>query len=262
MRLANMTWPQAELYFKTNDTILLSVGSIECHGRHLPLGTDTLIPLKLLDLIEPQTDVAIAPIIPYGACDSQTDFPGTVSLGTDVLYQVFHRLTQGYKAHGVRRFAVLNGHGGNISTLEKVGQELWRQGCILAELNWWLMAWDLNPAWKGGHGGAEETAGVLAVDPALVDWSEVKDLYMKPLSGEMETAGFKSVRYKGVEIPIPRPVIDFTDNGWVGADHPKNATQAWGRDMLNACADFIVDFLDAFRCVPLPETQPTQSGRA
>ena len=34
---------------------------------------------------------------------------------------------------------------------------------MLAEMNWWLMAWDLNPAWKGGHGGAEETAGVLAV---------------------------------------------------------------------------------------------------
>ena len=49
MRLANMTWPQAEKYFKQNDTVLLSVGSIECHGRHLPLGTDTLIPEKLLD---------------------------------------------------------------------------------------------------------------------------------------------------------------------------------------------------------------------
>ena len=85
MRLAHMTWPQAGEYFKKNDIILLSVGSIECHGKHLPLGTDTLIPEKLLDLIEPLTDVAIAPIIPFGACDSQTDYPGTVSLGLDTL---------------------------------------------------------------------------------------------------------------------------------------------------------------------------------
>ena len=253
MRLANMTWPQAEKYFAENDTILLSVGSIECHGRHLPLGTDTLIPQKLLDMIEPKTDVAIAPIIPYGACDTQIDYPGTVSLGADVLYQVFHRLTQGYKAHGVRRFAVLNGHGGNVSTLEKVGLELQREGCILAELNWWLMAWDLNPAWKGGHGGGEETAGILAVDPSLVDWSEVKDLYLKPVNDEIESVGFKTVRYKGVEIPMPRPVIDFTDNGWIGPDHPKSATEEWGRDMLNACADYIADFLDAFRRIPLPQ---------
>ena len=65
-----------------------------------------------------------------------------------------------------------------------------------------------------------------------------------------------------VEIPVPRPVIDFTDNGWVGADHPKYATPEWGHAMLNACADFIADFLDAFRRVPLPETQPAQSDRA
>ena len=253
MRIANMTWPQAEAYFRQNDTILLSVGSIECHGKHLPLGTDTLIPQKLLELIEPLTDVAIAPIIPFGACDSQVDFPGTVSLGTDVLYQVFTKLTQGYRAHGVRRFAVLNGHGGNISTLERVAMDLQRQGCILAELNWWLMAWDLNPAWKGGHGGAEETAGILAVDPSLVDWSAVSDMSLKPVSDEMETTGFKTVRYKGVEIPMPRPVIDFTDNGWVGPDHPNCATEEWGHEMLNSCAAYIADFLQAFRRIPLPE---------
>ena len=51
MKLANMTWPQAKEYFEKNDIVLLSVGSIECHGKHLPLGTDTLIPQKLLELI-------------------------------------------------------------------------------------------------------------------------------------------------------------------------------------------------------------------
>lgn len=83
MQLAHMTWPQAEAYFRDNDIILLSVGSIECHGKHLPLGTDTLIPQKLLEMIEPLTDVAIAPIIPFGVCDSLSDYPGTVSLGQD-----------------------------------------------------------------------------------------------------------------------------------------------------------------------------------
>jgi len=253
MRLANMTWPQAGKYFAENDIVLLSVGSIECHGKHLPLGTDTLIPEKLLELIEPLTDVAIAPIIPFGACDSQTDFPGTVSLGSDTLYDVFTKLTQGYKAHGVRRFAVLNGHGGNVAALDRVALELQRQGCVMALLNWWLMAWDLNPAWKGGHGGAEETAGVLAVDPALVDWNAVEDMHLKPVTDEIEATGFKAVRFKGVEIPMVRPVIDISDNGWIGPDHPKYATEEWGRDMLDACARYIADFLAAFRRVPLPQ---------
>lgn len=253
MQLAHMTWPRAEAYFRDNDIILLSVGSIECHGKHLPLGTDTLIPQKLLEMIEPLTDVAIAPIIPFGVCDSLSDYPGTVSLGQDTLYQVLTKITQGYRAHGVRRFVVLNGHGGNIPVLDQVALDLQRQGCMLAEMNWWLMAWDLNPAWKGGHGGAEETAGVLAVNPTLVDWDSIEDMTLKPVSDEMEATGFKTVRFKGVEIPLVCPITEVTDNGWIGPDHPKNATEAWGRDMLKACAEYIADFMGAFRRVPLPD---------
>ena len=253
MKLANMTWLQARDYFQKNDIVLLSVGSIECHGKHLPLGTDTLIPQKLLELIEPLTDVAIAPIIPFGACDSQIEYPGTVSLGQDTLYAVFTKLTQGYRAHGARRFVVLNGHGGNVPVLDRVSLDLARQGCLLAQMNWWLMAWDLDPAWKGGHGGAEETAGVLAVDPTLVDWSQVEDMRLKPVSDEIESTGFKTVRYKGVEVPMVRPVTEISDNGWIGPDHPSRATEAWGHDMLNACARYIADFMEAFRRAPLPE---------
>ena len=255
MKLADMTWVKAQEYFEKNDIVLLSVGSIECHGKHLPLGTDTMIPERLLELIEPKTDVAIAPIIPYGSCDQLTDFPGTISLGNDVLYGVLTKITQGYRAHGVRRFAVLNGHGGNNSVLDRVAIDLYRQGCLLAELNWWLMAWDLNPAWKGGHGGAEETAGVLAVNPSLVDWNAVEDLKLKDIYEDMVSTGFKNVRYKGVEIPVPRPAREITDNGLIGSDHPKYATEEWGQTMLTSCADYIVDFLKAFRSIQLPEVK-------
>ena len=51
MRLANITWPKAQKYFEENDMVIVSIGSIECHGRHMPLGTDTLIPDRLLELI-------------------------------------------------------------------------------------------------------------------------------------------------------------------------------------------------------------------
>ena len=54
MRLANLTWPKAQEYFEKNDMVLVSIGSIECHGRHMPLGTDTLIPeLSLIHISEP-----------------------------------------------------------------------------------------------------------------------------------------------------------------------------------------------------------------
>ena len=52
MRLQNITWKQAQDYFKKNDTIILGLGSCECHGTHLPLGTDTLVPDRIINLIE------------------------------------------------------------------------------------------------------------------------------------------------------------------------------------------------------------------
>ncbi|MFQ7450270.1 MAG: creatininase family protein [Flavonifractor plautii] len=83
MRLSNLTWPKAEEYFRAHDTVLIGIGSIECHGRHMPLGTDTLIPDFLLDKIEQKSDVLICPTIPYGATESLCDYPGTINLGTE-----------------------------------------------------------------------------------------------------------------------------------------------------------------------------------
>ena len=253
MRLANLTWPKAQEYFEKNDMVLISIGSIEGHGRHMPLGTDTLIPDFLLEKIEQKSDVLIAPTIPYGACQSLAPYPGTIDIDNEVLYQFCRQIFLSLYRHGARKFVFLNGHGGNMKMIERLGLEFEDKGCLVAMLNWWLMAWDLNPAWKGGHGGAEETAGVLAVDPKLVDWDSVEDMTLKPVSDELEATGFKTVRFKGVEIPLVRPITEVTDNGWIGPDHPKNATEAWGKDMLKACAEYIADFMGAFRRAPLPD---------
>ena len=75
MRLTNLTWPKAQEYFEKNDMVLISIGSIECHGRHMPLGTDTLIPEHLLEKIEKKSDVLIAPTIPYGSTPGLAPYP-------------------------------------------------------------------------------------------------------------------------------------------------------------------------------------------
>ena len=109
MRLSNLTWPKAEEYFRAHDTVLIGIGSIECHGRHMPLGTDTLIPDFLLDKIEQKSDVLICPTIPYGATESLCDYPGTINLGTELLYQGLGRVCDSLFQHGARRFVILNG---------------------------------------------------------------------------------------------------------------------------------------------------------
>lgn len=253
MRLANITWPRAEKYFKESDMVLLPIGSTECHGRHMPLGTDFLIPNKILDLLEEKSDILIAPTIPFGACESLEPYPGTINIGTEILYPYLSRVVECLYEHGARKILILNGHGGNIKTIEKIGLDFEKRGALVVMLNWWLMAWDMNPAWKGGHGGGEETAGIMGVDPSLIDYDELTDapLELKDLSENLVATGFRTIRFKGVEVEVLRSTPNVTDNGWIGPDHPKTATIEWGKEMLQTTADYIADFIEEFKKVDL-----------
>ncbi len=252
MRLENLTWPKVQAYFEASDMVIISIGSIECHGRHMPLGTDTLIPIHLLEKIEQKSDVLICPHIPYGACQNFSAYPGTINIDNRVLYQFCDQIFESLYRHGARKFVVLNGHGGNVKVLEELGLAYEKRGCMMALLNWWLMAWDMNPAWKGGHGGGEETAAILGINPELVDQNEIGgELKFYHLTENLKTTGFRSVEYKGVSVEIIRSTERVTDSGWIGPDHPNTATAEWGREMLDTTANYIVDFLEEFKKVKL-----------
>lgn len=248
MRLANLTWPQAEKAFAADPVVILPIGTAEQHGRHLPLGTDMMAPDSICDLIEARDpDVLILPSWSYGQCDSQTEFPGTISLGPQLLYEVVLKIFSGLMAHGARRFIALNGHGPNCGPIERAALELCRRGAMVAELNWWRYVWDLDPSWRGGHGGGQETAAILAIRPESVDRAAFEPARMRGISEEMPASGWDSVRYRGVDIPVPRLDCDVTDNGWLGPDPLETATEEWGRKMLTAAADWAADFIAAYR---------------
>ena len=244
MRLNEMTDWETEPYFQENDTVILTIGCLESHGSHNVLGVDTLIPEKLLSMIEERTEVIAAPGIPYGVCEDMTSFPGTISIGEDCMYMLLTRITEGLLQHGAKKILFLNGHGGNIPTLNRVCIELNKRGALGVQLNWWVMAGQLNPKWAGGHGGGEETAAMLAVNPDLVKTDHIRSMELiNDLGDQFPTIGFDQIEFKGVGIPIPREVTRYTSNGWIGPDDPKDATAAWGQEMLTAVADYIGDFI-------------------
>ena len=106
MRLANCTCQRVNDYLKEHDSIMLVLGSTENHGRHMPLGTDTMIPDKIAELTEKQSHIMIAPTLPYGATDSLMGFPGTISIGVDGLYDILTRITDSLYEYGFRRFII------------------------------------------------------------------------------------------------------------------------------------------------------------
>lgn len=253
MYLSHMNYLQVQEYLKHNDTVLIPVGSLENHGLHMPMGTDFLIPDKIAELIHQRSEILIAPTVNYGATDDLVGFPGTVSIGTEGLIALLRAICDGLYEYGFRHFLILNGHGGNSAAIQSVGQHLYRKGAYLAVLNWWLMAGQINREWAGGHGGGEETAGVMAVDPGLIkeEYLNLPEGIRNDLSEELPYGAWTSVVYHGVSIPVPRQIRDITSNGWLvhsfKGDVPTRATPEMGREMLNAVADYIVDFAEVFR---------------
>ena len=110
-----------------------------------------------------------------------------------------------------------------------------------------------------GHGGGEETAAILGIDPSLVDQSEVAGpMKLHDVSDTLKATGFTSIEYKGVTVNIPRLTPSVTHNGWIGPDHPETATEERGRKMLQTTADYIVDFMEEFKKVDIAKACGTE----
>lgn len=259
MYLSKMNYLEVEEYLKTSDTIVIPVGSIENHGKHMPLGTDSFIPDELARLLDQRSDLLIAPAVNYGATESLMGFAGTVSIGTEGLIMLLRKICDQFYRYGFRHFIILNGHGGNRAAIQEVGLHLYRKGAYMAMLNWWIMAGEINPNWAGGHGGGEETAAIMAIDSSLIkkEYLNLPEGVRDDVSEELPYDAWNNIKYKGVSVEIPREIKAITDNGWLAHafkhDVPTRADAEWGREMLNAVADYIVDFSNVFGKSSLPE---------
>lgn len=226
----------------------------------MPLGTDALIPDEIARLVDERSDILIAPTVNYGATDDLSGFPGTVSIGTEGLIHLLKAICDELFKYGFRHFLILNGHGGNTAAIQAVGIHLYRKGAYLANLNWWLMAGQLNPEWAGGHGGGEETAAIMAVDERLIkkEYLHLPESFRHDLGDDLPYAAWQNVSFRGATVTVPREIKDISDNGWLvhsfKGDVPSRANAEWGREMLCAMADWIRDFAEAFQKTALPKS--------
>ena len=113
-------------------------------------------------------------------------------------------------------------------------------------MNWWSMAGNFNPEWAGGHGGGEETAAIMYINPELIDKNAMADGDIKDVTSEIKACTLKVAEFKGIPVTIPRDSRPICNNGWVGPDPIEKATAEWGEEMLNTIADYIAEFTTEF----------------
>jgi creatinine amidohydrolase len=112
MRVVDLNWMQLEAYLESDDRIVLPLGSIEQHG-YLSLGVDMILSDRVsVDAAEP-LGVPVMPSLPYGLTPYFAAYPGSPTLRVETYQAVVRDLLDSLYEQGFRRFALVNGHGGN-----------------------------------------------------------------------------------------------------------------------------------------------------
>src|ERR1051326_8464698 len=101
----------------TDRVIVAPLGSLEQHGHHLPLLTDSMIGTEIARRAEAELrdEALFLPLLWVGASDHHRAFPGTVSISNSVYVEVLVDMVESLVSAGFRRIFLLNSHGGNIT---------------------------------------------------------------------------------------------------------------------------------------------------
>lgn len=175
--LPHMTWPEVEDLRLRTDMVIIPIASLEQHALHLPIGTDYFNGLERAKLIAQTADVLVAPILLPGNSPYHMEFPGTITLSSQTIQQVYFEAAQSLLKHGFRRFLLLNSHGGNqIITryiADRINQETEGIAVDLGDAAAPFLTRAPQPASPtprafDRHGGVGETSTSLYMTPNLV----------------------------------------------------------------------------------------------
>lgn len=250
-----LAWPDLVGLDPEATVALLPVGAIEQHGPHLPLGVDALIVEELartaLARAEPGLPLLVLPTLAVGKSDEHLAYPGTLTLSAATLAAAWCEVGASLARAGVRKLLILNGHGGQIATGQIVARELRiRHRMLVVPVLWPQLGLppDLLPEEElrfGIHGGALETALVLAIRPDLVRPDRLADFA-------------PATRHRAAAAPILSS-LGAAGFGWMAQDlHPAGAagdaglaTAEMGRRTLDHVAGRLLALVRELQALPL-----------
>jgi creatinine amidohydrolase len=186
-----MTWHEYRDRVKES-VIFLPVGSMEQHGPHLPLGTDTLLAGQMAELAAERVGGIVLPTIPFGYKSQPSSgggqlFPGTTSMNADTLVHVVLDVLQETYRHGGRKFVLFNGHYENVMFLTEAADLFVNsvEGARVLMVDWTAllteeMVQDLFegtefPGWDVEHAAVTETSLMKYFAPELVRENKIVD---------------------------------------------------------------------------------------
>jgi creatinine amidohydrolase len=190
---AELTMKEVKEAAEANKVIILPVGSIEEHGFHLPLCTDSLQPEYVAVEAAKKTSSLVAPPLNYGVCTLTRVFPGTISISFQSLYRITKEVIEELVRNGFKRFLILSGHADEeqMAALRLAAHHvMWKHLGEVEKRKLRIMvcadydfAYELRGKYfdeMDGHGGTIETSRVMAIKPELIKGKGRKNLQKLP----------------------------------------------------------------------------------
>jgi creatinine amidohydrolase len=242
-----MTAPQLRQVPRETTVILAPIAACEQHSDHLPTFTDTILVTGVAEGVEQclAQQVLLLPTLWFGASAHHLRFGGTLSAEVDTHITMLCDLLVPLLEDGYQRVLVLNGHGGNIDTMQVALRRLqprYRDRILSAASYWDLAKKELGVLAEGprktmGHACEFETSMVLALRPDLVQRVQIKD---DPPRDDPVLRG----------LFLADDMRQHTDHGAVG--YPERASAEKGRAFLNAAITRAAEVVTALLGRPLP----------
>jgi creatinine amidohydrolase len=248
MRFQDMTWPMLREVARDTTLVVAPIAACEQHSRHLPTFTDTLLVTAVAEGLERRLPekVLLLPTQWLGASSHHLRFGATLSAEVDTHIDMICDLINPLLDDGYQRIMILNGHGGNIDTMQVALRRLqfhYRDRQLSAASYWDLAEAELAKLAEGprktmGHACEFETSMVMALQPDLVRTAEIRD---DPLPAEPVLRG----------LYLAEDMKQRTRQGAAG--YPEQASPEKGKAFLQAAIERSVEVTVALLARPLPQ---------
>jgi len=267
--LPHMTWPEVQELRMRTDMVIIPIAALEQHSLHLPIGTDYLNGLERAKLVAQKTDVLVAPILLPGNSPYHMEFPGTITLSSQTIQQVYFEAAQSLMKHGFTRVLLLNSHGGNqIITryiADRINQET--EGVAIelgdAAAPFLTRAPQTSatppPRVFDRHGGVGETSASLYMTPNLVNLEaarratltmpeHLQKMLPEVVAGDpTATLVFLAEGLKAKSTGKNTSTREMSDTGTWGLRDPKEATVEQGRRESENFVQAAVRFIERWK---------------
>jgi creatinine amidohydrolase len=268
--LPHMTWPEVRDLLTRTDMVLIPVPSIEQHGPQTPTGTDYYAGVEQAKLIAQRTDVLVAPVLLVGQSPYHMDFPGTITLSSQTIQQVYFEAAESLIHHGFRRFLFLNSHAGNQYitrfVVDRINQET---AGVAVDLGDGIAAMSRTSTSRTSeasgpfdrHGGVGETSRALYLFPTLVQLekaelaaltlpAEVSTMLPEVVRGDAAaTLVFLAEGLKPKRTGKRTSAAEMSATGVWSQRNPGEATVELGRRATEAMVDGAVRFIERWKAL-------------